>query len=241
MREKLRQLSPAKKKQLKVALIQGGLFLGFLIAMAFVVKWMDVSIDDLLKYQPKNKFLAALLFLLFYGIKSVTVFMPVPMLYLAVGHFFTTPIAIIVNFLGIGVAVSIPYVIGRYRGVKGLDVLFEDQALMTRLNSMLTDTAWFSVYMIRMCQVPMDLVSAYLGSKKLPYWQYLIGSLLGMAPSMIGITVIGSNITHPDSPVFVKSVLFMVAIIAGSFMIFHYTRKKHIEMQKEIESVKEKE
>ncbi len=215
-----------EKKRRKI--VEGLCGLVFLGCMFYLFERLDVSVSDLLKYQPQNKFLASLVFIGFYALKSLTVFLPVPMLYLAVGHLFSTGVAIVVNFVGIAVAVSVPYWIGKYRFQGKMEEKMDEKKLVSKINSILSERTWFSVYMIRMMQLPMDLVSCYLGSKKLPYGEYVLGSLLGMAPSMIGITVIGNNITHPTSPVFVQSCIFMVSMIVLSFLVFHATRKKHV-------------
>lgn len=215
-----------KRKQMKKMILQGSLFLLFLIAMYIIIKKADLTVDDLLRYQPENKFLAALLLLLFFAIKSMTVFFPVPLLYLAVGHVFSLPMAIFVNCCGIFVSTMIPYYWGRKKGMKDLKELLEDRVTMRKILAMQNDNVAFSVYMLRMCQLPMDLTSMFLGAQHLPFWPYMIGNLCGMAPSMIGITVIGENISDPSSPLFKQSLIFMLVMIGVSLLIFYFCMKK---------------
>ena len=68
-------MNQTEKKILRRKLITGTLtFCALLIGLYFLVDWLNLSIDDIIHYTPQNKILAGLVFMLFYALKSVTVF-----------------------------------------------------------------------------------------------------------------------------------------------------------------------
>lgn len=218
-----KEISYTKKKLIRLSVY----YALVLICMYYLIRHFNLDWDDLLRYTPHNKILAGLVFQLFYAVKSLTVFFPLPVLQLAVGHLFTTSWALLVNFCGIFVAVSCPYFVGYRKGEKYVKSLSSHVDVIDRIQSMQTGNAVFSTYMIRIMQLPMDLVSMFLGAEHISYWDYILGSMLGMAPMTIAVTVIGQTITDPLSREFFYAVLFLAAMIGGSFLVYHWYRKHH--------------
>ena len=92
-----------KKPQIRKIVRKGLIFLAILAGLFILTRTLGITLDDILRYTPENPFLAGLLMLAFYGLKSLTVFFPVPLLMIASGHLFSTGLALVVNFLGIAV------------------------------------------------------------------------------------------------------------------------------------------
>lgn len=223
----------SKKKRSSIHLI---VFLAVLALLALIVYRMDLTVDELLAWTPENKIAAFFVVMAFFALKSLSVFVPVPLLYLLNGHLFGLPFAILVNLCGLIVSVSEQYLIGR----RGSDDLFsdDDSDTLAAIRKLQTGTPFFSTYMLRMLQLPMDLVSMFSGMEHIPFAGYLLGSLAGMAPSMIGITITGNDILSPESPEFLSSLLIMFAIIAASFVIFYLVLKhrypQRLELMKQL-------
>ena len=72
-----------KKPQIRRIVRKGLIFLAILAGLFILTQALDISLDDILRYTPENPFLAALVMLAFYGLKSLTVFFPVPLLMIA--------------------------------------------------------------------------------------------------------------------------------------------------------------
>ena len=62
---------------------------------------MDIGVEDIINYSPENVFLAAIVMIILYGLKSLTVVIPLPLLEVESGLIFSFPIAVIVNSIGI--------------------------------------------------------------------------------------------------------------------------------------------
>ncbi len=221
-------MNQTEKKILRRKLITGTLtFCALLIGLYFLVDWLNLSIDDIIHYTPQNKILAGLVFMLFYALKSVTVFFPLPLIQLAVGHLFSSGGALFVNFCGIAVSITIPYLIGYKKGEKYVTALVNQVDTIEKIKSMQSGSAVFSTYMIRMLQLPLDLVSMFLGAEHIRFSSYFLGSMLGLAPVTIAVTLIGETITKPGSREFWYSILFIAVLIGISLLIFwRYTKRK---------------
>ena len=79
-----------------------------------------------------------------------------------------------------------------------------------------------SVYIL-----PLDVVSLYLGSTKMNFSKYLAASLLGVIPSTIIATVLGTAITEPASPEFWISALLLIGYSVLSGYLYK-RQEKHI-------------
>jgi uncharacterized membrane protein YdjX (TVP38/TMEM64 family) len=221
-------VNTTEKKITRRRLISGGLtFVTILIVLYILVKHFDLGISDILNYTPQNKILAGFVFQLFYAIKSLTVFFPLPVLQLAVGHLFPTSWALVVNFCGILVAVTCPFILGWHKGEQYVTAVVEKVDAIEKIKSLQSDNVIFSTYIIRMLQLPLDLVSLFLGSEHISYPKYLAGSLLGLAPVTIAITLLGETITDIKSPQFLFTLLLMVIIIGTSLFIFWLFTRHH--------------
>ena len=74
------------------------------------------SVDEVLRFTPSEPWLAAVIMLLLFALKSLSVVVYCGILYAADGILFPLPVAILMNILGTAVMVSVPYFIGRRRG-----------------------------------------------------------------------------------------------------------------------------
>lgn len=75
--------------------------LPLILCIAFVLIYLfcgsDISAETILQYAPSNLLLAAIFLILLYGIKSLSIFFPVVILYIAGGFLFSSD-----NFLFAG-------------------------------------------------------------------------------------------------------------------------------------------
>ena len=65
--------------------------------------------------------------------------------------------------------------------------------------------------------LPGDVVSLYFGAARLPFLPYLAGSLLGLAPTMAAVSIMGSS--SPFSPAFLIAGGCDLVLAAGSLLI----------------------
>ena len=152
--------------------VLGGVLLGL---AAVLVLHLDISLQAILIDVPKNSLLTVGLLLLFYMLKSLTIFFPMLILEMAVGYLFPAPAALVINFLGICIVLTIPYWIGRTLGLRQVSKLTRKypklQAMVEKQNS----HSIFLCFFLRVIScLPGDLVTMYLGATHTPFFHNLL-------------------------------------------------------------------
>ncbi|MDF2698464.1 MAG: hypothetical protein K0Q49_20 [Haloplasmataceae bacterium] len=201
------------------------ILMGLLVILYFLL-FQDVSVNDILNFSPKNLFLAFLVIMLLYALKSIIIMIPILILYIVVGTIYPTPMAILINMAGVVVCLTIPYILGRLSGNELLEKLLIKYPKASKVTESSRENAFFFSYMIHvLCPLPGDIVSILEGTMNIPYRKYLIGSVIGSAPYMITCTILGAKITDPLSPVFILSVVVTVVIAIISLLANYFYKK----------------
>lgn len=194
-------------------------------AAGFLLLLGDVEAADILHWSPANPVLAALFLIALYAAKSMSVFFPLVVLYLAGGLLFPLPVALAVNLAGMAACVSLPYLVGRFSAADSVDRLREKYPRLEALDRMQRENHLLFALLARAVGIlPGDVVSLYFGSMRLPFLPYLAGSLLGLAPTMVAVSIMGDNAANPLSPGFliamaVDGVLAFVSFLACRRML----------------------
>lgn len=188
----------------------------------------EITVEMILSYTPKAPFTAALIILLLYAFKSISFVFPIAVLQIATGHLFATPFALLVNFLGRAVTLTIPYWIGRFSGSDAVDDLSEKYPKLKEICSRQKQHPLFISFLLRKFSfLPGDGVSLYLGAAKIPFPSYLAGGILGTTLGVVLSTILGSSITDPASPAFwLSASLMAITAIASSLLYLYSSRKK---------------
>lgn len=79
-----------------------------LLAAGYLIGNQNVSVETLLAFTPKAPAKAAIVMLLLYALKSATIFFPLIILEIAVGHLFSPCAALGINFAGMLIILTIP-------------------------------------------------------------------------------------------------------------------------------------
>lgn len=194
----------------------------------FCILFRDsLNAQTILHYTPDNLWLAALVLLAFYAVKSLSVVFPLLALYVCAGLLFPVPLALLINLLGLFVCISLPYGLARFAGADLVDKLQKRYPKIARLNELQQGSELFFAFFLRVVGVlPGDVVSMVLGAAGMTYWKYVLGSLLGMLPGMMAATIAGSAVSDPTSPVFLVTVSITVLLSAGSFLFWRRQERK---------------
>mgnify|MGYP002512734436 CR=1 FL=1 len=187
----------------------------------------EITVQTVLSYTPQSPFTAAIVILLLYALKSVSFVFPIAVLQIAVGHLFQTPAALLINFLGRSITLSIPYWIGRFSGSDMMDRLQKKYPKLDEVCSKQEQRPIFISFLLRtFCFLPGDAVSLYLGAIKISFPYYLTGGILGTTLGVVLATIFGSSITKPDSPAFWLSAFLMIFIAVISFLFYIYGSRR---------------
>ena len=185
------------------------------------------TVDGILSSAPQNAVPAAVFMLLLFALKSISVFVFSGILFAANGILFPLPAAILLNILGAGIMVSLPYWLGRRAGGGMIDRITEKYPKVSALRRLQTDHEFLLCLIARMVNVlPSDILSLYLGAVGIDYRKYLAGSILGMLLSLITFPILGMNLTDPRSPAFLISIGIQAAATAASIGGYWLYRRK---------------
>lgn len=214
------------KKQQFISLLK---YLPFATCLLLIICYLgineEVTVQTILDYTPDNLLVAALVLLLFFALKSVTIVFPIIILEVAAGHLFTTIPAILINILGTLIGYIIAYFIGYFSGSTVVNKSAQKYPALANILKKQSENSFFTCFFLRtLCFLPGDVVSMCLGAVKSPFPLYLMASLLGSLLSTILATLFGSCITEPTSPMFWISIVLM-AIYSGISLLI-YTRKR---------------
>lgn len=189
-------------------------------AALFLVLGRDLEAADILHWSPANPVLAALFLVALYALKSMTVFFPLVVLYLAGGLLFPLPAALAVNLAGLAVCDAVPYLVGRFSAADTLERLEKKYPKLNQLERLRRQNSFLFALLARAVGIlPGDVVSLYFGAVRLPFFPYLAGSLLGLCPTMAAVSIMGASAADPLSPVFLIAAGADVVIVAVSFLV----------------------
>lgn len=199
------------------------------IVVLFIYDKDLISIETIINITPERTVVAILFFALIYALKSLSIFFPIVVLQAAAGIIFSAPLAILVSFLGAAVEVSVPYVMAKYSSSTKIQKMIQKYPKVEDIIEKSTKNEFLLSLMLRLLGfLPIDVVSMALGSMKLNYPRFLVGSLLGLSPGIIAVTIAGNSITDPTSPAFIISISATVIIaICSTIVAFIYYKKKN--------------
>lgn len=215
-------------KQKLISILRLLPFLLLLAAAAnYLIRSRSLSVEDIVNYTPENLYLAALVMLALFAVKSATVFFPLSVLYLACGVIFPTPAALGVSALGLFVSLSIPYCIGRLLGAKMVNKLLTKYEKTKELQRFRTKNEWLFAYILRAVKIlPADLVSMFLGAEKMNFMKYLAGSFGGLVPTLISTIAMGSAVSDPSSASFVSATVITIVFTILPLALYPFVMKR---------------
>lgn len=189
---------------------------------------MDIGVEDIINYSPENVFLAAIVMIILYGLKSLTVVIPLPLLEVASGLIFSFPIAVIVNSIGIMFCILIPHFIGLSFGKDKMDNFVNKHPKLKIISEFNSSSSFFICYFTRLVGIlPIDLLSIYFGASGISLKSDVVGGFLGTLASMILLTMFGKSVNNPGSLMFWISIILNILLVLISFVLFNlYLKKK---------------
>ena len=203
-----------------------------LLGMAGALLWLwmsgeELSVDTILSYTPELPLLAALFLLLLYGLKSLSLTLPILLLDTVCGVLFPLPVAILVATLGTAITLTIPYFIGRGAGPDMTEKLQQKHPRLRELREMRSRNELFLAFLIRIVGIlPCDVVSLYLGNTRLPFPKYLLGGVLGFLPDILTAVVVGTKADDRSSPWFWAAIAVNLLVAGGATLFYTLYRKR---------------
>ena len=179
----------------------------------------NLTVEQLVNYRPKNPFLAVLVMLGLFLLKSVDFIMYSGVLYAASGVMFPLPAALALNIVGAAIMVTPVYFIGRALGAPVLEELKKKYPKLNDFVSRPLGGELVLSLLLRSVGLSLHVGSLYLGAAQVRFDRYLLGSVLGLLPVIIPDTVMGTSIHDPSSPAFVIALAAKIVSSVLSMLI----------------------
>lgn len=189
----------------------------------------------------ENKPLAFLLILILFALKTFIMILPYNAIYLLSGVMFSLPVAFLVNVAGTVVQLTLSY----YKGKHFQSMLPMFLRKFRRLNRVLERDGGNLMLLFGLRIVPffpLNIVSELYGNGNCGFLQFIIVSIVGLIPKLVGYTLIGKSVFNPSSPLFWIPFAMLIAIsgIAVYFFDRFIQRRNALETAGKMAVKKEK-
>jgi len=164
--------------------------------------------------------ITALVLIGIYILKPLVMFIPLPVLYVAAGIVFPTWAALTITFGGVALALISGYYSGKLIGEKKVnDYLIKNKKIDHFIKG--KDKRFLSLcFLYRILPLPFDVFNMVCGAAKVPFWKYLIVSVLGLSFAVVLNTIAGVYITTPLSPKFLFPFSISLAFSCSVFILY---------------------
>lgn len=187
----------------------------------------SLTVQELLKYQPDNKLLAAVVMCGLFLLKSVDFLLHFSVLFAMSGVMYPFPLALFINTLGILILSTVPYWIGRRLGAPLLDQICQKHPRLRNSEKLGIKSEVIMNVIIRLTGIPVNLASLYMGARRFSFGKYLFASVLGNLPMMVPYTLMGLYADNPKSPVFIWSILWELLLSVCAILTYTLLLKRN--------------
>lgn len=194
--------------------------IGIMLTVIVKKSGHPLTVDTILEYTPDNTLLAIVVMLIFFALKSLTVVLPLSVLYFACGMMFSPFSALLVSTAGLAVTITIPYLIGKYAGKQTVKSICEKYPKAAQVAVYQQKNNFFACFITRIVDfLPGDIVSLYFGACDAPYAEYLAAGIAGSMLSIVTTTLLGEKINNPFSVEFLIILLCRIAVSVGAIVV----------------------
>lgn len=169
----------------------------------------------------ENKPMAFFFILILFALKTFIMILPYNAIYLLSGVMFSLPIAFFVNVAGTLIQLTLSY----YKGKHFQSVLPMFLRRFRKLNNVLEKDGGNLMLLFGLRLVPffpLNTVSELYGSGNCGFLRFLIVSIVGLTPKIVGYTLIGKAVFRPASPLFL--IPFIMLIVISSVAVYFFDR-----------------
>lgn len=197
------------------------------IGISIMVKTTEgeITIDTILKYTPDNIYIAIVVILSLFALKSLSVVLPLSVLYLASGILFPPFLSVLVSAVGLWITITIPYFIGYFYGKKINVYIQKKYPKIEKLEILQSENMFFTCFITRIVGIlPADILSIYFGICRISYGIYAAAGVAGSMLSIITTTLLGNQLKDPFSKEFVIILICRIGLVIFSIVINHIER-----------------
>ncbi len=212
------------KKEKVLNIIKIALAAALVLTVALNYKTLSNQDVRALIDSASSIFVAEMIIVGVYALKSVLFVIPASLIYLSVGLAMDTWRAVIVNMAGIAVEVTLTFLLGKFLGKNAVEKKLRGTKTGDKLLNMQDKNKNLAIITIRFIPAfPIDFSSLFMGAFDFNFLPYFFFSLLGLAPRVIGFTIIGEAV-YKYIPT--KYLLIIAAVAVPIALIVLVIKKK---------------
>lgn len=205
----------------------------FLIVMALLVTWFVIkfniiqnfNIDAVKDYINSFGENAAIVFILIFSIRTLLVIFPCSVVIILGGSIFGPIMGFVNSMIGIFISASLAFLLSRYMGKGFVQKILRGKA--DRLDMKVGEHGFKIIFFMRISIIfPYDIMNFAAGLTKVKYKDFILGTLLGIAPETFALNYLGDNIRHPLSSHFLLALALVAMTIAIPFIYNKSKQKK---------------
>ena len=200
------------------------LAIAVILVLIVKISGEPLSVDTIVKYTPKNVALAVIMLILLFGLKSLTIVLPLSILYLASGILFSPVAAVFISTVGLSVSIE-----GRAKQIT--EEIFQKYPKAKKLSEYQKQNTFFTCFITRIVGfLPGDIVSLYFGACDVNYLIYLVAGISGSLLSIVTTTLLGEKLNNPFSIEFVLVAFcrLLVSIVSIMLKILFTKKQKNV-------------
>ncbi len=175
-------------------------------------------------------YVAAGIILGVYFVKAILLVLPASLIYISVGLALDWKTALLINMLGIVIEVTTTYFLGKFLGKDTVEKKLKGTKGGDKLLAMKDKNKNIATFIIRFAPVfPIDFSSLFMGAFDFKFLPYFIFSVLGLAPRVIGFTILGDGLYDVLKIIPPKYIAILIAVavpIVVAVVIFKKKKTK---------------
>ena len=179
------------------------LLIAFALLLLLLILDADIlSIERIASFADLPIWLTIFGFMVIYAIMGITMAIPKVLLYIAAGIVFPTWIGVGVTYAGLAIAASIGHAMGKRMGEEGVKSILARHKKVSDFLGGHKEDLLSLCFISRVLPLPFVLTSLFFGALTLPFFKFVLLSLLGATPYMVSVVFAGAAITDPLSAAF---------------------------------------
>jgi uncharacterized membrane protein YdjX (TVP38/TMEM64 family) len=185
-----------------------------------------INIKSLRKYILSFGPWASLALLIIYSLKPIVVVFPAVLLTVLAGNIFGPVKGFILAMAGVFFSASLAFYISKSLGKPFVDKITRGKLL--KLDDNIEAYGFKIIFLMRLSTLfPIDPLSYAAGLTKMKYSNFILGTLIGLAPEMAAYSYLGQSMRHPFSKkIFIPLILIIGIAVGGVFIYKSFTSKK---------------
>ncbi len=173
-------------------------------------------------------YIAAAIILGVYFVKAILLVLPASLIYISVGLALDWKIAVTINMLGIVIEVITTYFLGKFLGKEAVEKKLSGTKGGEKLLAMKGKNKNAATFIIRFVPVfPIDFSSLFMGAFDFKFLPYFVCSIIGLAPRVIGFTILGDGLYDVLKIVPPKYIAIAVAVAVPIVAVVLVIKKKY--------------